>query len=315
MGRTPDCPVGRSERTIAGQDTVIEVAMPHVGRTQSTERNIAMTHASVTDVTATRLDVRSADGTSIAVWVDGAGPALVMVHGSIADHTTFDPFIAVLRDHFTTYAMDRRGFGASGDAPGYSIERDFEDVAAVVDAVAERTGGPVALWGHSYGANCAMGGAALTDNVHRLVVYEPSLGLPYPAGSIAAIEAALARDDHEAAIVAVLVDILEMTEEEIDAFRASPLWPLRLAAAPTIPRECHVEEDWVYRPGQFDAVTAATLFLAGSDSVPVVKEATDRAVGAIPDARVHLLEGHGHFAHKTDPDLVDAIIREFIAQS
>ena len=208
-----------------------------------------------------------------------------MVHGSIADHTTFDPFIAVLRDHFTTYAMDRRGFGASGDSPGYSIERDFDDVAAVVDVVADRTGDPVALWGHSYGANCAMGGAAHTDQVHHLVVFEPSLGLPYPPGSIAAIEAALARDDRDAAIVAVLVDILEMTDEEIDAFRASPLWPVRLAAAPTIPRECHAEQDWVYAPGQFDAVTASNLFLAGSDSVPVVKEATDRAAGAIPHTR------------------------------
>ena len=193
----------------------------------------------------------------------GHGPALVMVHGSIADHTTFDPFVAVLHDDFTTYAMDRRGFGASGDTAGYTIERDFDDVAAVVDAVAARTGGPVAVWGHSYGANCAMGGATLTGNIHHLVLYEPSLGLPYPPGSIERIEAALARGDHDAAIVAVLVDILEMTDEEIDAFRAGPLWPVRLAAAPTIPRECHAEEDWEYQPGQFDAVTAPTLFLTG----------------------------------------------------
>ena len=172
-----------------------------------------------------------------------------MVHGSIADHTTFEPFVAVLRDQLTTFSMDRRGFGASGDSAPYAIERDFEDVAAVVDAVAARTGGPVALWGHSYGANCAMGGAALSDNVSRLVLYEPSLGIPYPPGSIALIEAALARGDHDAAIIAVLVDILEMSADEIDDFRSSPLWPVRLAAAPTVARECHAEEDWVYRAG------------------------------------------------------------------
>ena len=269
----------------------------------------------MTEMSTTRFDVQSADGTPIVVWVDGTGPALVMVHGSIADHTTFEPFVAVLREDFTTFAMDRRGFGASGDAGGYTIERDFEDVAAVVDAVAARTGGPVALWGHSYGANCAMGGATLTDNVHHLVLYEPSLGMPYPPGSIERIEAALAGGDHDAAIVAVLVDILEMTDEEIDAFRASPLWPVRLAAAPTIPRECRAEQDWVYQPGQFDAVTAPTLFLAGSDSVPVVTEATDRAAAAIPHAQIRVLEGHGHFAHKTDPALVSTIIRQFIASS
>ena len=81
---------------------------------------------------ATRLDVRSTDGTPIAVWVEGDGPPLVLVHGSIADHTTFEPFVAALRDGTTTFSLDRRGFGASGDAPGYTIERDFEDVASVV---------------------------------------------------------------------------------------------------------------------------------------------------------------------------------------
>jgi pimeloyl-ACP methyl ester carboxylesterase len=272
-----------------------------------------MSTESVTELTADRFDVYSPDGTPIAVWVDGAGPALVMVHGSIADHTTFEPFVAVLRHHFTTFAMDRRGFGASGDTADYSIEDDFNDVAAVVDAVAARTGGPVVLWGHSYGANCAMGASTLTTNVRHLVLYEPSLGLPYPPGSIEAIEAALVRGDHDAAIIAVLVDILEMTDDEVGAFRASPLWPNRLAAAPTIPRECRAEQDWVYRPGQFDQITAPTLMLAGSDSVPAVAEATTRAAAAIPGARIHTLDGHGHFAHKTDPTLVTTLIHQFIA--
>jgi pimeloyl-ACP methyl ester carboxylesterase len=168
--------------------------------------------------------------------------------------------------------------------------------------------------GHSYGANCAMGGAALTDNVHRLILYEPSFGVPYPQGSIETIEAALARGDRDAAIVAVLVDILEMTDEEIDGFRSHPLWPVRLAAASTIPRECRAEQGWVYQPGQFAALTAPTLMLAGSDSVPLVRDATNRAASAIPNAEIHVLQGHGHFAHKTDPATVSAIIRQFIAQ-
>lgn len=118
---------------------------------------------------AKRFDVRSADGTSLAIWAEGTGPPLVMVHGSLCDHSRFDLLAAALSDDLTTFAMDRRGFGASGDAPGYALEREFEDVAAVVDAVAARTGGKVALWGHSYGAGCAMGAATLTGNVshHR----------------------------------------------------------------------------------------------------------------------------------------------------
>ena len=271
-----------------------------------------MSDTTVTEGRASRFDVASSDGTPLALWVEGRGPALVLVHGSIADHTTFDPFVEVLQDHFTTYSMDRRGFGASGDSAVYAIERDFEDVATVVDSVAGHTGGPVALWGHSYGANCAMGGAARTGNVHHLVLYEPSLGIAYPDGSIDAIEASLARGDREHAIIAVLRDILEMTDDEIDGFRSSPLWPVRLAAAHTVPRECHVEHDWVYAPAQFDGITAPTLMLSGSDSVTEVTDATHRAAAAIPGARVRVLDGHGHFAHKTDPAMVDAIIREFV---
>jgi pimeloyl-ACP methyl ester carboxylesterase len=260
-----------------------------------------------------RFDVRSTDGTSIAVWVQGEGPAIVLVHGSIADHTTFEPFVEVLASSFTTFSLDRRGFGASGDAPTYDLGREFDDVAAVVDAVAARTSGSVALWGHSYGANCAMGGAARTSNVHHLVLYEPSLGLPYPPGSIEAIEAALDRGDHDAAIATVLVDILEMTDDELDALRAGPLWPVRLAAAPTIPRECRVEAGWRYEPGQFATISAPSLLLSGNASVPAVIAATERAADAIPGARIHVLDGHAHFAHKTDPAMVTELIRQFFA--
>jgi pimeloyl-ACP methyl ester carboxylesterase len=271
-----------------------------------------MTANSPPETTATRFDVPTVDGSGIAVWALGSGPGLVMVHGSIADHTTFESLILALAPEVTVYAIDRRGFGASPDTPGYSIARDFADVAEVVDAVAARTGGPVGLWGHSYGANCAMGGAALTGNVDKLILYEPSLGLVYPPGSIEAIESALEGGDYDAAITAVLVDILELTCQEIDAIRASALGPTRLAAAPTIPRECRAEQTWVYRPGQFDAITAPTLLLTGSDSVPAVFRATEQAAAAIHPSRIQLLDGHAHFAHKTDPDMIADVIKTFI---
>ena len=259
----------------------------------------------------TRMDVRSRDAVSLAVWVSGDGAPIVLVHGSIADHTTLDPFVVVFAERMTAYAMDRRGFGGSGDAPDYAIEHEFDDVARVVDSVAARHGGPVTLFGHSYGANVALGGAARSAEVGYLVLYEPSFGLVYPAGSIESIEAALAAGDPDAAIVTVLTEILEMAEDEIDGFRSSPLWPTRLAVAGTIPRECRVEEGWVIEPGQFDSVTAPTLMLTGSDSTPAIIEITERLAGILPDARIAVLEGHGHFAHKSDPDLVVDLITRF----
>jgi pimeloyl-ACP methyl ester carboxylesterase len=104
-----------------------------------------------------------------------------------------------------------------------------------------------------------------------------------------------------------------MTADEVDDLRADRRWPVRLAAAPTVPRECRVEQDWRYRPGQFDTITAPTLLLTGSDSVADIVDATYRAAAAIPGSQIHVLDGHGHFAHKTDPAMVTAAVRDFVA--
>jgi pimeloyl-ACP methyl ester carboxylesterase len=103
-----------------------------------------------------------------------------------------------------------------------------------------------------------------------------------------------------------------MTDEEIDGMRSSAIWPVRLAAAHTIPRECRAEHGWVDVPGQFDAVSAPTLLLAGSDTPAGLADITPRVAASLPDARIHVLEGHGHMAHKTDPAMVAAVIEEFV---
>ncbi len=268
--------------------------------------------STTTDRMDNRFDVVSPAGVTLGVWVSGKGPPLVLVHGSITDHSTFNELVEELRDHVTTCAVDRRGFGVSGDTPEYAIEAEFEDIATVVDAVADRTGGPVALFGHSYGANSAMGAAAISDNVRRLMLFEPSLGIPGPPGSLDAMEAALARGDQEGAILEVLVGQIELTMEEVDALRASPRWPGLLAGAPTMSREGRTDEGWVYR-GQFDAISCPTLFLSGSESSEPLRKATQQAVAAIRGARVRVLEGHGHIAHRAAPALVAGIVLEFLS--
>ena len=259
-----------------------------------------------------RLTVRSPDCVELAVWVEGQGPPLVLVHGSIQDHTVSAALVQALRPQFTTYAMDRRGFGASGDRPSYSLDREFADVAAVVDEVAARTGNPVVLWGHSFGASCAMGGATLTENVSHLLLYEPSLGLPYPTGWIDQVEQLVAAGDLEAAIVMVLRDLLEFTDDQIEQRRAEPEWAGRVATAPTVAREARAEQEWTYTDNPMGRITAQTLLLSGSESPPDIKQATEAARASIPGARERVLAGQAHIAHRTDPDLVAGIVRGFV---
>jgi pimeloyl-ACP methyl ester carboxylesterase len=92
-----------------------------------------MTHTE--EPTITR--VVSRDGTEIAYWTSGDGPPLVLVHGTTADHTRWAPVLKYLEPHVTVHTVDRRGRGASGDAAEYDGVREFEDVAAVMNAVAD----------------------------------------------------------------------------------------------------------------------------------------------------------------------------------
>jgi pimeloyl-ACP methyl ester carboxylesterase len=120
--------------------------------------------------------IGSRDGTAIGYERSGHGPPLVLVHGTTADHTRWTPILPPLEQRFTVFALDRRGRGLSGDSGDYTIELEFDDVAAVVDSIGE----PVVLLGHSYGALCSLEAALRTSNVQRLILYEP----PIPAGVV-----------------------------------------------------------------------------------------------------------------------------------
>ena len=164
--------------------------------------------------------------------------------------------------------MDRRGRGASGDAPAgttYAIDREYEDVAAVVDAIAARDGRPVDVVGHSYGGRVALGAAPLTSNLRRLVVYESA-----PAAPGTLVRAARAWSRHLTALEAAgdrvgllrtfMTEVVGMTADEFAAFQANPVWPIRVAAAHTIVRELSAEAG--------DGDPASTRFLASGGPGP-----------------------------------------------
>lgn len=105
-----------------------------------------------------------------------------------------------------------------------------------------------------------------------------------------------------------------MTEDEIAERQAAPNWPDRVATAPTIARESRIEEDWAWQPAQFAGLGVRTLFLTGSETTAELAEATSFIAAAIPGSRVHVLVGHGHVAHRTDPAAVADVVRDWLAE-
>jgi len=239
--------------------------------------------------------VASEDGTTIACWVSGHGPPLVLVHGSFADHTRWRPVLSELAGHFTIYAVDRRGRGASGDSKEYSVEREFQDMASVVDSIPE----PVNLLGHSYGALCALEASLRTWNIRRLILYEPPTiggGMPIPKGLVAEVQHYIDVGEPEKAVLKFMSEGLRMPQEQIEKARSLPSWPSRIAAVRTVPREFDAVDRYRFSPGRFGGLGFPTLLLMGSESPQPLKDAVESAHMAIPKSRVVVMAGEGHAA-------------------
>ena len=269
---------------------------------------------SATPVRPTRL-VTSPDGVPIAVFSAGNGPPLVLVHGAAADHTTFRVVGPRLAERFTIHAIDRRGRGASGDGTTYALEREFDDLAAVVDAVAAESEQPVDVVGHSFGGRVALGASLRTPNVRRLVIYESAPaapGRPYAqpglAEELATLRAAGRSDELYATF---LRRVVGMAEADIAAYRAEPVWPVRVAAAPTIVRELEVEG----HDGTLDAlggVAVPVLQLLGGDSPEAFRAATAALHARLANGRVVVIDGARHAAHHSHPDRFVAEVVRFV---
>ncbi len=282
--------------------------------------------------------ITSVDGTPIAYERTGSGPPLVLVHGTTADHTRWEPVRPVFEEQFTVYAIDRRGRGesgdvqqtssksaeptrtfgsgdvterssvgqpeasASGDAAEYALEREFEDVAAVVESIDDS----VILLGHSYGALCSLEAALRTNNLRALVLYEPPLPVgdhePFDADVLAEIRAFHDDGEDEQALLLFFREVVKVPTAELEALRDAPNWPARVEAVHTILREEPAAAEYAFDADRFKELTTPTLLLAGSESAPFLKDATDALDDALPNSRIVVFEGHGHAAMTTTPE-------------
>jgi pimeloyl-ACP methyl ester carboxylesterase len=255
--------------------------------------------------------ITSLDGTQIGFRRSGSGPPLLLVHGTTAVHTRWDSISDHFEEHFTVYAMDRRGRGASGDAAVYHISREMEDVAAVVDAI----GGSVSVVGHSYGAVCSLEAALLTDKISKLIIYEPPIptGLPsYPPGIPKRLQALIDGGEWEAALELFFREVVRMPEHELVDYRQLPVWQTRIQLAPTIARELAFDKTYRFETDKFVNLQTPTLLLLGGDSPPLFQRAADLVSSTLPNCTVQILPGEQHIAMDTNPDLFVSEVLKFL---
>lgn len=258
--------------------------------------------------------VTSADGTVIGYDKSGAGPAVVLVQGALMDRA--DPVMSAiaagLARWFTVFNYDRRGHGDSGDTPPYAVEREIEDLAAVIAAA----GGSAAVFGGSSGAALALRAAAVNPAISRLALWEP----PYhvdgtapklPAGFASQLRELVSNGRRGAAVELFMVAAVQAAPDTVAAMRAQPFWPQLEAAAQTLAYEADVMGPRNELPaGLLATVTAPTLVLNGGDSPGWMTSAGTAVARAVSGGVQAILKGQ---AHNVDPSAIVPAVREFFA--
>jgi pimeloyl-ACP methyl ester carboxylesterase len=258
--------------------------------------------------------VTSADGTAIVFDQSGEGPAVILVQGALMDRG--DPVMsgvaAGLSRWFTVFSYDRRGHGDSVDTQPYAVEREAEDLAAVIAAA----GGPAAVFGGSSGAALALRAAAGNPAISRLALWEP----PYhvdgsaprlPPDFATRLDRLVAAGQRADALELFLVQAVQATPEAVAGMRAQPFWPAMEAAAQTLVYEAHVMGPDNALPAVLLArVTQPTLVLNGGDSPAWMGRAGRAVAGAIPGAVHRVLEGQAHnvAAQAIVPELLEFFV-------
>jgi pimeloyl-ACP methyl ester carboxylesterase len=255
--------------------------------------------------------VTSSNGVRIACEVSGEGPPVVLVHGAGSARWSFDAVRPLLEPSFTVIAIDRRGRGDSTDADEYHLRREYEDVATVV----RDAGQGALLMGHSYGGLVAAGAAKLLDDLPRLALYEP------PMGGVLADPATIDRWEHftedghrDAVVREFLGQIGGYDEPAIDEMARTHLWAARKRVTPTLPRELRAELAHRLDPDALAAVTAPTLLLVGTESPDWATRSTEAYAEVLPNAEKRPLEGQGHGANVSAPELLAGELTRFLAK-
>ena len=240
----------------------------------------------------------SADGTKLAARSSGHGSPVVLVHGANGDLDTFALIEGLLAERHSVWVYSRRGRGGSGDGPDYALEREVEDVLAVLDAA----GGDAHLVGHSGGAVYCLLAAMRSPSLRGLVLYEPPLHFDrMDMGVIDAAESALDAGDPDLALE-IVFPAVGVVEEEVQLIRSlPPVWERVREGVQQTPREGRALDDGRDQLLAFDPPDVPTLYLYGEVTDASCFATLDEVAELMPNAQLRGLPGQRHLAFAFDP--------------
>lgn len=254
----------------------------------------------------------SEDGTPIAYERSGAGPAVILVGGALDDGSENAPLVPLLAGRFTVFNYARRGRGASGDTPPYAIEREIEDLEALVAAA----GGSAHVYGVSSGGALVLEAAAAGVAIDRVAVYEVPYNLD-PDGphwnldDVPKVHDLLA-EDRRGDVVELFMRTVGTPEEWIHGAKSSAVWPSLEALAPTLAYDAACVGNGHPPTARLGRIAQPTLVVTGAahedqGALPAdfFDRAADAVAAALPKAERLVLEGQGHMvdANALHPEL------------
>jgi pimeloyl-ACP methyl ester carboxylesterase len=265
-------------------------------------------------VSASLDTVTSSDGTAIAFERIGSGPPVILIGGAFNDRSTVAGLAAVLAPDYTSVTYDRRGRGDSGDSPAYAVEREIEDLAALISQV----GGTPSVFGHSSGAVLGLEAAQHGVNIGKLAVYEPTYVIegtrPRPDDDLASrLKAMIAEGHRDEAVASFLAENAGLPTEIIDGMRRSQMWGWFTGLAHTLPYDTAVCGPGMVLPAaRLATITVPVLAIGGGASPPWLPAAARAVAEAIPGARYVTLDGQDHGV-LNQPGALQPLLGEYLA--
>jgi pimeloyl-ACP methyl ester carboxylesterase len=242
--------------------------------------------------------VKSKDGTSIAFEASGKGPPLILVGGAFCDRrarASGTPLAALLSSRFTVFSYDRRGRADSGDTPPYGIEREVQDLAALV----ERAGGAAYAYGISSGAMLILEASLDGVPLSRVALYEPPIQLDSSRGEeleklVGELDAAVGAGRRGDAAEIFLTKVVQVPASVVGQMRKAPFWAGLEALAHTLAFDVRIAARALSLLERARSVPSVTLALCGEASPPWMREGVGALAKAIPGAQLRILPGQTH---------------------